>query len=434
MIPRSVLKSIFAIVIAACFSETVFATMDTNSLPRVFLANPKILADAKAEFEATNSTLKPAFNRLLADANKALDAKPQSVMDKRRVPPSGDKHDFVSQAPYFWPETNADGVVKYVRHDGERNPESNFDSDAGRLGGTLSNVTTLGLAYYFTDDEKYAAKAAELLRVFFLNPATKMNPNMNFGQGIPGETDGRPMGLISARGFIEMMDALSLLDNSKSWTADDQQQMRAWLEDYFHWLTTSKIGVGELEAKNNHGSWCTDQAAVIALYLGKTNYARELILQQTNRITHEILPDGHEPLELARTKSFGYSSFNLNALVDLASIAQNEGIDLWHFRGTNGGSIYRAVWFMAPYANTTNKWPFQQIHGYNHDGLADLILRAAPHYRAETHLADNLEYFHTDELISNRCRLMFQTAKDPAIEALAGKNRGQNGPAEDLEE
>jgi hypothetical protein len=399
MLLKSGLKFLFPVCLAICLCQETSVAIQTNSLPRVFLADPKILARAKAEFQATNSMLKPAFDRLLDEANQALNAKPQSVMDKHRVPPSGDKHDYVSQAPYFWPETNGDGVVSYVRHDGERNPDSNVDSDAGRLASVCSNATTLALAFYFTGEEKYAAKATQLIGAFFLNPETKMNPNLNFGQGIPGEVDGRPFGLISARGFVDLMDALSLLENSKSWTADDQKQMRAWLEDYFHWLTTSKLGKDELAAKNNHGSWCNDQAAAIALFLDETNYARELILQTTNRITHQIQPDGHEPLELERTKSFGYSSFNLRALMDMASIAQNQGIDLWHFRGTNGGSIYRAIWFMAPYANVTNKWPFQQIHGYGHEGLADIILRAAPHYHPETHLADALQFYQSDEII-----------------------------------
>lgn len=435
MILKSGLKFVFLLFATIVTCGTAFGALQTNSQPRVFLADPKILVAAKMELEHTNSTLKPAFDRLLSEANKALDTKPQSVMDKRRVPPSGDKHDYVSQAPYFWPETNADGKISYVRHDGERNPDSNVDSDAGRLSATCSGVSTLALAFYFSGDEKYAAKATQLLRVFFLNSETKMNPNLNFGQGIPGEVDGRPFGLISARGFVDLMDALSLLKNSNSWTSDDQQQMHAWLEKYFDWLTTGKLGKEELAAKNNHGSFCNDQAAAIALYLGKTDFAHDLLLQATNRITRQIEPSGHEPLELARTKSFGYSSFNLRALIDMASLAQNQGIDLWHFRGTNGGSIYRAVWFMSSYANTTNKWPFQQIHGYNHDGLADLILRAAPHYHPETHLADTLQFYQPTDLISNRCRLLFRTAEIPGVaNPFAVKGRGANGQNDDLEE
>jgi hypothetical protein len=413
-----------------CF-QCLFAA-DTNqaALPKVFYADPQALADAKIKFAANDPSLKPAFDRLLSDADKALEAKPRSVMEKKRIPPSGDKHDFVSQAPYFWADTNNPG--KYIRRDGERNPESNVDSDAGRLGGTCSDVTTLGLAYYFTDDEKYAAKAAELIRVFFLDPATKMNPNLNFGQGIPGKVDGRPTGLIGARGFVQMMDALSLLEKSKSWAATDQQQMHAWFEKYFQWLTTSKIGTGELNAKNNHGSFCTDQAAAIALYIGKTDYARKVISEATNRIGWQIEPDGREPLELVRTRSFGYSSFNLAALVDMASIGQNLGIDLWHYLPAKGGGIYGVLNFMAPYADPKKVWPFQQIHGYNHAPLADLLLRAAPQY-PQSNLADELQFFQADELVSNRCRLLFKTAEIKAG-ATSTHKKVKNAQGETIEE
>ena len=441
---RSALKPLVLFSAAVCFCANLFAQTQnavSNSilLPKVFLADPQALAESKIKFTANDPSLKPAFDNLFKEADAALKAKPQSVMDKHRVPPSGDKHDYVSQAPYFWPETNAAGKIEYVRHDGERNPESNVDSDANRLGATCSDVSTLGLAFYFTNDEKYANKAAQLLRAFFLNPATKMNPNLNFGQGIPGEVDGRPAGLISARGIVDLMDALSLLENSKSWTADDRTQMRAWLEDYYQWLTTSKIGKGELDAKNNHGSFCNDQAAAIALFLGKTDEARELILDaKTNRIVHQILSDGRQPLELVRTKSFGYSSFNLRALIDMASIAQNLQIDLWHYRATNGGSIFRATQMMAQYADPKQVWTNQQIHGYNHGGLADLILRAAPQY-PQTHLADELQFYQPAELISNRCRLLFVTAPIQATNSTANqarkKGRGdKNAQGDTLEE
>jgi hypothetical protein len=434
MILRFTFKSARLFLLSAGIGFTVVfgftTTSGAASLPKVFYADPHALANAKKRFASNDPSLKPAFDKLIDEADRVLEAKPPSVMEKNRVPPSGDKHDFVSQAPYFWRETNADGVVKYVRHDGERNPESNLDSDAGRLGGVLSNVSTLGLAYYFTGNDKYAAKASEFLRVFFLNPATKMNPNLNFGQGVPGEVDGRPAGLIGARGFVDMMDALSLLERSKSWKRANRKEMSAWLEDYLKWLTTSKIGMGEMNAKNNHGSFCNAQAAAIALFLGKKDQARAIILQSTNRIAWQIKPDGSQPLELARTKSFGYSSFNLRALFDLASIGQNLKIDLWHFRGTNNAGIYNALAFMAPYADPQKKWPFEQIHGYNHSGLADLLLRGAPEF---PDLAGNLKFYSVGELESSRARLLFRTAKFKPAPAV-NSSSGANAPVEILDE
>ena len=344
-----------------------------SSAPKVFCDDAATLLASKDALTAGDAALKPAMTHLLAEADKRLNQKASSVMDKNQVPPSGDKHDYISQAPYYWRDTNSpDG--KYIRRDGERNPESNNDSDSGRFQKTCADVHTLALAYYFSGDEKYATKAAELTRVWFLDPATHMNPNLNYGQGIPGETEGRPAGLISARGLVHLVDAIGLIAASKSWTADDQAKMSAWFTEYLHWLTTSKIGRGELDAKNNHGTYCATQAAAIALFLGKTDMASNIVSQaREKRVARQIEPDGREPLELARTTSFGYSMFNIHALMDLACLGNAVGVDLWHYQTADGRSILKAAEFMAPYVDPDRKWPFQQIHPANRGDLVELL-------------------------------------------------------------
>lgn len=386
----------------------VTAAEPTSGLPRVVCADPHTLVSAKASLTAGDQSFKPALRQLLSDANRMLTLKPPSVMDKKQIPPSGDKHDFISQAPYFWADTNSPG--HYVRRDGQRNPAAGRDSDAGNLGRVCSSTRTLALAFYFTGDEKYAAKAAEIIRVWFLNPATRMNPNLNYGQGIPGEIAGRPEGLISARGMVGLMDALGLLEESKSWTAADQKAMSAWLQEYFDWLTTNEIALGEGRAKNNHGTFYDTQVAAIALFLGKTNTARELLLNdRTNRIAAQIEPDGRQPRELARTLSFDYSLFNVRALVDLASIGQNAGVDLWHYQTADGRSILKAVEFLAPYADPAKGWPYKQIRKPNRGALAEVLLRTAAIY-PESDLANDLKFFRAGDLVANPARLMYRTA------------------------
>jgi hypothetical protein len=392
--------------LVVAFTAGTASAKPSENLPDTIYADPHALAESKASFAAGNPSLKPAFDHLFEAAKKALVSKPVSVMDKNRIPPSGDKHDFISQAPYFWRDTNStDG--RYIRRDGERNPESGKDSDAGRIGQICSNVHTLALAYYFSDDEKYAAHAAQLLRVWFLDPATRMNPNLNFGQGIPGQVDGRPMGIIGTRGFVGLVDAIRLLKNSPSWTAADQDGMVSWMSKYLEWLQTSKIGIGERDATNNHGTFYDTQAVALAVFVGKTAIARKILSDaREKRIAKQIEPDGKMPRELQRTKSFGYSVFNLRALMDLASLGQNLGIDLWHFQTSDGRSIRKALDFLAPYVNPESKWPYQQIEKLDRGSLAALLLRAAPVY-PDAHYETILQNTGSNGLSASEDRLLF---------------------------
>jgi hypothetical protein len=238
-----------------------------------------------------------------------------------------------------------------------------------------------------------------------------MNPNLNYGQGIPGEVEGRPMGIIGTRGFVGLTDAIRLLAGSKSWTAKDDEGMVAWMSEYLHWLQTSKIGTGEGAATNNHGTFYDTQVAALAAFVGKTDVARELINgAREKRIAKQIEPDGKMPRELQRTKSFGYSAFNLRAMIDLASLGHNLGIDLWHFQTEDGRSIRKALDFMAPYANPEMKWPYRQIAKADRGSLGMLLLRAAPEY-PDAHYENAIKEPQAVELSANEERLLFQTGQ-----------------------
>ena len=330
---------------------------------RVFGAGPGVLAQTKARSVKKDSSLLPALKKLKSDANKALGIKPLSVMEKPRPGASGDKHDYFSQAPYFWPNpTNASGLP-YIRKDGSRNPESgNEFSDAPRMGRMADAVETLALAFYFAGNETHAAHATKLLRVWFLNPATRMNPNFNQAQAIPGVNDGRGIGMIESRSLMPVCDAIGLLAGSTNWTAVDNAGMQQWIREFLAWAQTSKNGKDERAAKNNHGSWYDAQVAHMALFIGETNFAREVIESaKTNRVALQIKPDGSQPLELARENSFGYSRFNLQALFTVATLGEHVGVDLWHFKTDDGASLRGALNFLLPFVEDPKKeWPYER--------------------------------------------------------------------------
>src|SRR5256885_11547526 len=177
------------------------------------------------------------------------------------------------------------------------------DYDAPRLAATTGAVTTLALAYSFTDDEKSARRAALLLRAWFLDPATRMNPHLRYGQRIPGVTEGRAAGIIETRGLVGVVDAIGMLERSPSWTAADDRGMAQWFSAYLGWLRSSPIGKQERNAHNNHGTWYDAQVASLALFTGDTGLARStLATAGTRRIASQVTRSEEHTSELARTR------------------------------------------------------------------------------------------------------------------------------------
>ncbi len=230
------------------------------------------------------------------------------------------------------------------------------------IGTMVSTVEALAMAHYFTGEEKYADRAALLIRAWFLDPATKMNPNFRYAQAVMGHDDGRGAGLIESRHFIQIVNAVGLIGGTKVWAEKDQQALVAWFREFAGWMQTSTNGKDESKAKNNHGSWYAAKLASFALFTGDEALARKTAEAAKARIGWQIETDGKQPEELQRTRGLWYSGFNLEALMNLAEVGKKVGVDLYSHQTKDGRSIRRAVDYLMPYGDPAQKWPHQQIN------------------------------------------------------------------------
>ena len=246
-------------------------------LSRAILLDPSILLPAKQAFQNNTDTdpiLQNSIEQLLSQANSFLSLRPNSVIEKNEIPASGDKHDFLSLAPYRWPDPNEPDGLPYVNIDGKLNPEVYSIPDKRNMDDMVYRVKILSLAYYFTNNPQYASKAVDLLRVWFLNNSTSMNPNLQYAEVVRGEdnNNGTMRGILHGKYLPDLTDVLRLIQHSPSWSKQDQQGMEIWFSKYLDWLLHSEHGKEERRQLNNHGTWYRVQASAIALFLNKTDY------------------------------------------------------------------------------------------------------------------------------------------------------------------
>ena len=323
--------------------------------------------------------LTAAYNRLIELANELLLATPPTVTDKTVPPPSGDKRDYTSLSRFWWPNPDTPDGLPYIRRDGVTNPAIN-DFDRPRMGKFTHATSVLAWAYFFSGEEKYAKKAVEFLYVWFVNQDTRMNPNMRFGQFVPGRNEGRPMGILDAYGMINVVDALRILETSNVFPEDYQRTIQAWFSEFVYWLETHPNGVGQRASRNNHGTAFDVQMAAFYRFIGRDEDAKRVIVEfPERRIFAQIEPDGRQPLELARTLAFFYSVYNLGKMLDMSEIAQNMNVNLFDAVSPDGRSIRQALDFLVPYlGQDQSHWPYQQISGWNSAQtiLARLMVRA----------------------------------------------------------
>lgn len=324
----------------------------------------------------------PEIQRLLEVADQKLLEGPYSVTHKKQLPPSGDIHDYTSMGPYWWPDPEKEDGLPYIRRDGEINPEYYDYRDREDFGKLMSALKALGEAYYFVEKEEYATHAVNLIRAWFLEPETRMNPNLNFAQRIPGVTEGRGIGIIDTRRLAELPDIISMLSASSSWKETDEKDIKAWLGDYVDWLIHSGHGKDEAIHGNNHTTWYFAQVVPLALYLGRMEQADSLAKAGLPLILEKMIAgDGSQPLELARTRSWDYSAMNLVGMFTFAKASEHVGMNVWEMQNDKGVGLRDALDFMIPYAKEEKDWEYEQIMDLDFEKLKSSLNIAAFKYQ-----------------------------------------------------
>ena len=290
---------------------------------------------------------------VLSAANKYLTEQPIGITSSSSPRSAGGKHDYFSEADYWWPDPK-DPNGPYIQRDGMSNPD-NFVGHRHALIRLGVQVPALTAAWTLTRERKYADHAAKHLRTWFLDPAMLMNPNLQYAQAIHGRSTGRGTGIIDTIHLVEVVQSISFLADAKSLTPTELDGLKKWFAQYLEWLTTSKNGQDERDAKNNHGTWWVAQVAEFAKFTSDTkqmDYCRDRF--KTVLVPHQIAADGSLPEELRRTKPYNYCLFNL---AGYAIACQTLSDDLFRFSLPDGRGFGKALAFMFPYIENKSSWP-----------------------------------------------------------------------------
>jgi len=323
----------------------------------------KKLTQARSLYSQDKEPFLSEVRALEKDAAEILQQNPISVMDKIKIPPSGDKHDYYSLGIYWHPDPEKEDGLPYIRHDGVRNPEYG-DYDGPGIKKMSVSAFRLALAWFYTGKEDYAMKAGDFLRTWFLDPETKMNPHLEYGQAIPGRTEGRGIGIIETGNLIDVVEAVGLLHGSGALSLEEEIQIREWFKDYNHWLTTSQKGWDERMWHNNHGSSYDSQVAAFSIFTGEDSLAIMVLDSvKIKRIDLQFEADGSQPFELERTKAMGYSIYNLKHLYHNAIMGERFNIDLWNYENPNGAGILKGTKYLVPFLTGETEFPYQQLGG-----------------------------------------------------------------------
>jgi len=294
---------------------------------------------------------------VMAEAAWAMKQKPVTVTAAHSDRSAGGLHDFFSEADYFWPNP-ASPDSPYINRDGESNP-NNFVAHRLAMIRLSKIVGALGSAWLLTHDDRYLRQALDHCRAWFVDTSTMMNPDLQYGQAIKGRVTGRSYGIIDTIQLMEVVMGLEAMEGSPAMDAALLERIKGWFGRYLHWLTTHPYGVTEMNALNNHSTCWAMQVAAFARFTGDQTWMdRCRTRYKTILLPRQMAPDGSFPLEIKRTKPYGYSLFNLDAMATICQLLSRPGDDLWHYQADSGKSIFKGIEYLYPSIADKSKWPY----------------------------------------------------------------------------
>lgn len=296
--------------------------------------------------------------RILDEASRAMSEAPVTVTAQTSPRSAGGKHDFFSEGDYWWPNpVSADSP--YIQRDGMTNPD-NFVAHRLAMIRLSRIVGALASAYKLTGDEKYVHQALRHCKAWFVDADTRMNPHLLYAQAIKGRVTGRGIGIIDTIHFMEVVQGLRVMEGASALDKASLMAIKDWFNQYLMWLTSHKFGSDEMNAANNHGTCWAVQVAAFARFTGDERLM-ELCRERYKKVflPNQMAADGSFPQELRRTKPYGYSIFNLDAMTLLCQILSTNEDNLWIYITPDGKSIRRGIEYLYPYIMDKGRWPFK---------------------------------------------------------------------------
>jgi hypothetical protein len=335
--------------------------------------------------QTKDSNLSSILNTLQSLAEQVLQRSPYSVTDKTDLPPSGDRRDYWHPAPYWWPDPRTPEGLPYVRKDGERVPGTRLyepDSDKydrTRLQRVFDDSLTLGLAWFFFDEKRYAEAGARILERFFVDPSTRMKPHLKYAQVRMGhnKNQGAPTGLIEAKDMYFYLDAVRLFQDADVLSDEVSKSFRKWLSRYLEWLLSSAQGKAECAASNNHGTCYDLQVGAIASFVGDKDILYETLARTQARVSVQFAPDGHQPEEIKRKSTAHYCCFNFQSWINLAELSSRWGVDLWEYETPTGAGLKNAARWLISHMD--KPWPYEQIDAFDSERFLPIWFAASEH-------------------------------------------------------